>query len=231
MGVASVAIITGAGSGIGREIALLLAEAGWALTLVGRRAQELAVTAGGGRGAPTLVVAGDLAVAETVDRVVEATLDRWGRADLLVNNAAAIRLAPIAATTPQLLQEIFAVNAFAPSLLTARLWPVFVRQGGGCVVNVSSMSSVDPFPGLSIYGAAKSALESLTRSIVNEGRAHGIRAFSVVPGCVETPMLRGLWSKEEIPPSQAIPPRRVAQVVVDCALGRRDRVIGRAISP
>ncbi len=226
------AIVTGAGTGIGRETALLLAEAGWALSLVGRRKDKIESTAAaaGGR-ARALAVAGDLAEAGTVDRVVEATLREWGRADLLVNNAAAIALAPIAETTPELLEEIFAVNAFAPALLVARLWPVFVRQGGGCVVNVSSMSSVDPFAGLSVYGTAKSALESLTRSIVNEGRAHGIRAFSVVPGCVETPMLRSLWSEDEIPGSQAIPPRRVAQVVVDCALGRRDRDIGRAITP
>ena len=74
----------------------------------------------------------------------------------------------------------------------AAAWPRFVRQGGGCIVNVSSMSSLDPFPGLSVYGAAKAALNAIVKGCVHEGAAAGIRAFTVAPGSVETAMLRAI---------------------------------------
>jgi len=230
---APVAIVTGAGTGIGRETCLMLAERGYALALVGRRAEKLeavgAEIAAAGNDRETHAIAADLLEPSSAKTVVAATVDRWGRIDCLVNNAGGVEMAPIEATDDDLLQRTFEVNAFAPARLIAASWPIFRRQRRGCVVNVSSRSTLDPFPGLSVYAAAKSALESLTRSVMNEGRSMGITAYCVAPGAVETPMLRSLWNEDELPPSQAMAPDVIARVIVDCILGRREQDLGVTI--
>ncbi len=231
---APVAIVTGAGTGIGRQAALVLSQAGHRVTLVGRRRELLAETAAviaAHEAAPeTLLARVDLADGRKTGLVVDPTLEKWGRVDVLVNNAAVCPpMTPIDLATEDMMQQTFAVNTFAPMRLIAALWPVFLRQRGGCVVNVSSMATVDPFPGLAVYAASKAALESLTRSVVNEGRGFRIRAFSIVPGAVEAPMLRGLWSAEELDPSRTLDPRDVAQVIADCVLGKREADVGGSI--
>jgi NAD(P)-dependent dehydrogenase (short-subunit alcohol dehydrogenase family) len=225
-----VAIVTGAGTGIGRAVAALLAGAGYGLALVGRRRETLQDTADAiGAPAETLVVPADLARPEAAGRVVDAVLDRWGRVDALVNNAGAAPLVPIDETTEDLLGDTFAINTFTPIRLVARLWPVFCRQRSGCVVNVSSMAAADPFPGFAVYAASKGAVEALTRSVINEGRQHGIRAYSVAPGAVETPLLRSRFDERAIPPEHALDPGDVARVIVDCVMGRREADLGRTI--
>ncbi len=228
-----VVIVTGAGSGIGRATCLMLAEEGYALALVGRREHKLeevrAEIADNASERETQVIAADLADPSSAKAIVTATLDRWGRIDCLVNNAGSLEMATLEETTNDLLQSTFEVNTFSPARLIAALWPVFLRQEKGCVVNVSSRATVDPFPGLSIYAAAKSAVESLTRSVMNEGRSLGIMAYAIAPGAVETPMLRSLWNEDELPPSQAMAPDEIARVIVDCIMGRREQDLGLTI--
>ncbi len=226
-----VAIITGAGSGIGRAICVLLAKEGWRVALAGRNRSPLEETIEHIHAGPdhALVVTTDVTHPREVTHLVEEVASRFGRIDALVNNAGAVESSPIPEMTQEHLKHMFAVNTFGPAHLIARVWPVMARQGSGCIVNVSSMSAVDPFPGLAFYGAAKSALHGLTCGIVNEGGPHNIRGFTVAPGAVETPMLRGLVSEDELPPSAVLKPNDVAQVVVECILGRRDEDIGRLI--
>ena len=91
------------------------------------------------------------------------------------------------------------------------------------------MATVDPFPGLGVYAASKAALASLTRSLHNEGASHGIRAFSVAPGAVETKMLRQLFSTDQLPTDQTLEPAAVAEVVVGCIRGEREDDRGQTI--
>jgi len=214
-------VITGASSGIGEAIALLLGEHGFRLVLTARRQDLLdAVAARIGRPADVRVVAGDLRDEALARRVVEAALEAWGGLDVLVNNAGTARQVPIAEVTPALLQDEMATNCLGHAALIVRAWPVFVRQHGGVIVNVSSMAAVDPLPGFLSYGATKAALESLARSAATEGREHGIRAYNVMPGTVSTPLSRALFG--DATPQRALEPRAVASVVLACIEGQRD---------
>ncbi|MBM4111713.1 MAG: SDR family oxidoreductase [Phycisphaerae bacterium] len=228
-----VSIITGAGSGIGRATAILLAERGHRVTLVGRTALALEETAALIRErvstATIFPCVTDVCDLDRAALVVARTHAAWGRIDCLVNGAGAAPKAPIESTDEELLESTFYVNAFGPASLIARCWPHFVQQKSGCIINISTMGAFDPFPGFFVYAAAKSALDSFTRSAWSEGREHGIRAFCINPGCVETRMLRQNWDEKIIPPAKALPPEAIATVILDCIEGRRDAEVGTSI--
>lgn len=232
---APAALVTGASAGIGLATCRMLLERGYRVGMVGRSPERLesaaeVLRAQGADASRIVPLAGDVGDPEQASAVVDHCLASFGRVDALINNAGAAPLVPIAETDIGLLRDTFAVNAFGPMLLVAKLWPTFIEQGSACVVNVSSASTADPFPGFLAYGGAKSALESLTRSIVNERGTAKIRAFSVAPGAVETAMLRGLFTEDQVPTTAALSPDDVAHVIVDCVLGRRDDEDGARIA-
>jgi len=229
----AVAIVTGSGSGIGRAVCQLLSEAKFQVVLVGRHESSLRETAQSLTAVSSepghSVMPADVSDSQQCRRVVDATIDRYGRLDAIVNNAGAVISRPIVNNDQALFKDMFAVNAMGPAMLVAAAWPSFVKQRKGCVVNVSSMTTVDPFPGLSAYAMSKGAIESLTRSIVNEGRQYGIRAFTVAPGAVETAMLRAIVPEASLPASRTLDPFDVGRAVVACILGERDAEMGRVI--
>lgn len=231
-GVAPVSIVTGAGGGIGRALAERLADRGHRLVLVGRTESKLHDTLDIARthGADAMVVVADLADPDHAARVINETLERFDRVDVLVNCAGVAPLAPIERTTKEILEEAFFINAFGPAHLIIRAWPVFRRQKSGCVVNVSTIGTTDPFPGFFAYAASKSALDSFTRSCAREGRSIGVRAFCVNPGAVETPLLRKNFPEHQLPTEKALRPEAVAEVIVECIEGVRDEEHGRTIA-
>lgn len=241
-----VALVTGAGSGIGREVALRLAAEGFRLALAGRTLETLEETgrrvSDGPGSAAWVCIRADLADADDVQEMIDAVDARFGRLDVLVNNAGWSPLAGLGRVTPDEIDMIFRVNAIGPIQAIAAAWPIFERQGVGTVVNVSSYATVDPFPGLSVYGAAKASLNVITMGVVNESEtwerrpgtaraetAPGVRAFTIAPGAVETPLLRGLFGTDVIPKARTLDPADVASVILDCIAGRRDRDIGQTI--
>ncbi len=182
----------------------------------------------------------DVADPSECDRLVEETVHECGRLDVLVNNAGDAPLASIAQHTPDVIRRTFEVNALGPAYLIAAFWRVLERQvtsergadanvRGPCIVNVSSMASLDPFPGFFAYAAAKSALNSMIRSCHKEGHALGVRCFGVAPGAVETGMLRGLFDERAIPTAMTLRPEEVARVVGECVAGKRDAEAGTTI--
>lgn len=229
---APVAIITGAGSGIGRAVAERLSERRHRLVLVGRTESKLHDTLDYVRahGADAMISVADLADADQTGRVIDDTLERFGRIDNLVNAAGVAPLAPIERTTQDVLEEAFHVNAFGPARLIVKAWPIFRRQKSGCVVNVSTIGTSDPFPGFFAYAASKSALDSFTRSCAREGRSMGIRAFCVNPGAVETPLLRKNFPVDQLPREKALRPEAVADVIVACIEGEREKDHGIPIA-
>lgn len=224
------AVVTGAGSGIGRATALLLAKRGYALVLSGRNERSLDETRGmiadAGR---VLIVRADMGVQADVELLIDRAAAHFGRLDVLVNNAGAGRHIAIERTTPALVRELFDINAAGPAFAILRAWPHFQRQRSGCVVNVSSMSTIDPFPGFFAYAASKAPMNLMVDSIAKEGAAIGVIAFAVAPGAVETPLLRANFDEATIPRALCLSPDDVAHVIVQCASGERKSENGRTI--
>ncbi|MCC6426854.1 MAG: SDR family oxidoreductase [Phycisphaerales bacterium] len=225
-----IALITGAGSGIGLACTRMLADDGYGLVLVGRRSEPLRAAAQelSGR-VPCLVHAADVGKADQASVCVDAGIAKFGRLDVIINNAGYAPVIPLDRITQEGVEEAFAVNAIGPTIIIGRAWPGMVRRGGGCIVNISSYATVDPFPGLGVYAAAKSALNMLAKACHNEGSAAGIRAFAVAPGAVETQMLRRIVPEEALPRPRTLAPEQVAQVVMECIRGARDAQSGHTI--
>ncbi len=222
------AIITGAGSGIGRALAILLDKQGFRLGLVGRTEATLRETAELLTAEP-LILPADMTDDRAVEALVRQAKEAWGRIDVLINNAAAVSSLPIDQTTPEHLREMMAVNALGPAYAMCACWPLFMEQKSGCVVNVSTMATIDPFPGFFTYAGSKAPVNLFTKSAAKEGQKHGIRAFAVAPGAVETGMLRSIFPKDLLPETKTLQPEEVAQVVVDCIQGKNDDKNGQVI--
>jgi NAD(P)-dependent dehydrogenase (short-subunit alcohol dehydrogenase family) len=232
--VSPVIIVTGAGSGVGRATCEHLAASAARLVLVGRSESNLRETSRilhehNPQAPKPLILAADISDQRKCQQIVAAAAQKWSRVDALINNAGTVTMSPIDVIDERTMQEMFAVNAFGPAYFIAACWPHFVRQRGGRVVNVSSMSTIDPFPGLAMYAASKAALESLTRSIMNEGRTHNILGFTIVLGAVETAMLRSVASEHDLPSSHVLEPRAAARIIAECARGDRDVDAGKPL--
>jgi short-subunit dehydrogenase len=228
-----IAIVTGAGSGIGRATAVMLGDRGFAVVLVGRRREALEETAGLVAG-ETMVLPADVGREDGAASVVSGTLAAYERIDAIVNNAAMAPSVPIAEHRWSDLELLYRLNALGPTEIISRAWPSMVRQHRDTgtiarIVNVSSVAAIDPFPGLSNYGASKAALHALTRGCATEGEGNGIRAFAVAPGAVETAMLRAIVDEDALPRSATLRPEQVAEVIVACVVGERDEENGGVI--
>ncbi len=226
------AIVTGAGSGVGRAVARSLSARGFALVLAGRRDAALRET-GASLPGPWEAAACDIADPASAPRLVDAAVSRFGLLGVLVNNAGVAPNRPLAEHTPDLLREVFSINTLGPANLIVAACRCFDRQArvgtpGGCIVNVTSMASIDPFPGFFAYAASKAAASMLITSAHLEAPP-GVRCFAVAPGAVETEMLRKIIGPERLPTERTLSPEAVAEVIVDCVEGRRDAEAGRAI--
>lgn len=224
------AIITGAGSGIGRATAILLAASGYRLALLGRRTPPLAETAALlPPSADALITPCDIGDPAQAAAAVDACLERFARLDALINNAGLAPLAAIDKTTPQVIDDAYRVNALGPAYLIARAWPAMTRQRAGCIINISTLGTIDPFPGFFAYASSKAAVNLMVRSCANEGKPFNIRAFAIAPGAVETDMLRANFSPRQIPPADTLAPERVAELILACIRGRHDARNGDTI--
>ncbi|HET9289348.1 MAG TPA: SDR family oxidoreductase [Gaiella sp.] len=192
-----VALVTGAGTGIGAATARLLAERGMHVALAGRRRELLDETARAVEAAGTraLVLAGDLGDSAVPKRLVEETVQALGRLDVLVNNAATIAVGPLDAFTLEQIDRHLAVNTRAPLLLTQEAVPPLAASPDGAIVNVSSSVGSIVKPGNGLYGMTKAAVEYLTRASAYELADRRIRVNAIAPGPVETP-IHEVWADD-----------------------------------
>jgi 3-oxoacyl-[acyl-carrier protein] reductase len=225
------AIITGAGRGIGRACAVRLASLGYGLTLVARTGGELEETArlAGEAGASSCLTAvGDVADEAFVRATVEMSVRRGGgRIDALVLCAGVAPAKPVEAMDVVGFRAVIESNLIGAYGFVHHAWGYLKGQAvdgggagrGGAIVMISSLSTRDPFSGLSAYAAAKGAINTLTMALDREGKAHGIRVYAVAPGAVETKLFRAVMSKEQYGEELTLKPAEVAEVVAQCIQG------------
>ena len=187
-----VALVTGASKGLGREIARAYAGRGAKLVLVARGEEALrAVEAELAATTEVLAVAAD--VSEEAERIVEGAIRRFGRVDVLVNNASELGPSPMPALEAyrwQDLERVLRVNVLAPLHLTQLVLPGMRARREGVVINVTSDAGVEAYAGWGGYGASKAALEHLSRTLAAELEGTGIRVYAVDPGDMDTEMHR-----------------------------------------
>ena len=183
-----VAVITGAGTGLGAATATLFAREGAAVTLVGRREEKLKevaaeIDADGGR---ALVVPGDVAKPDTAIRAAEESIRTFGGVDILINNAG-LHAAPypLHETPLDEWDRFLAVDLTGPFLFTKAVLPSMMERRDGAIVNIGSMVALVGFKGSSAYAAAKGGLVSMTRTTAVDYATYGIRANCVCPGGME----------------------------------------------
>lgn len=205
-------VITGAGRGIGRAIALRLTAAGASAMVAARTARDLeeTVIACAAHDGPCIAQVTDVTRPEAVEQLVRRCEAEFGRLDVLINNAGTAPLAPIDEMTLEVFDRLVATNVHSIFYACRAAWPL-LKATHGTIINISSLAALDPFPGFAAYGATKAWVNTFTHSLANEGKPFGITAFALAPGAVETQALRGLFP--DLPTEEALQPDDVAGVV------------------
>jgi len=218
-----VAVVTGSGHGIGRAIALALAEAGADVVCCARTPADLDETVRlvRERGREGLAVPCDVLETGQLETLVERTIERFARIDVLVNNAGGALPRPALKISERSFEKVVRFNLTSPFLLTWMVVPWMVRTAGtGSVVNVSSGSSVQQLPGMAHYGAAKAGLNQLTKLLAVE-LAPQVRVNAIIVGQIDTPGADSVLSDEvKAKAASRIPMRRLGSGadIASCAL-------------
>ncbi len=208
------AIVTGAGRGIGRAVALTFAREGARVALAARTASELEAVArqivtSGGR---ALAVPTDVTQEASVSALVEKALAEFGRVEILVTAAGVATFGPLADTKTEDWDRMLAVNLKGVFLACRAVLPVMMRQGRGTIINIVSVAAKRAIPGGAAYAASKRGVLGLTRVLAEEMRPHGVRVGALCPGAVDT----GLWDSVPDPPERGrmLKPDDVAQAAL-----------------
>jgi len=183
-------VITGVSSGIGEATAKLFRESGWMVIGISRRKPS-------GAGSPDHFIAADLADPESPGRILEGIKALTGEVHALVNNAAYQVCKPLVETTAEEWDKVFGTNVRAAFLLMRLLHP-YLKKSGGAVINVSSVHAIATSADIAAYASSKGALLALTRAAALEFGRDGIRVNALIPGAVDTPMLRDGLSRGHV---------------------------------
>ena len=196
------AIVTGAGSGFGKGIAMRFAKEGARVGVIDINA-EAAREVASQIGNSAFAIEADVSIDGDVSRMVQEALDRWGQLDILVNNAGTThRNQPMTEVTEEEYERIFAVNVKSVYLSARHVVPVMKKQGFGVILNVASTAGVRPRPGLVWYNTSKGAMMTATKAMAIELAGEKIRVNAINPVAGETGMLH-LFMGEDTPEKRA----------------------------
>ncbi|MHB8636877.1 MAG: SDR family oxidoreductase [Fimbriimonadaceae bacterium] len=220
-----VALITGAGSGIGASIARSLAAEGAAIVLCGRRAEALAETAASLDGAHMCVPC-DVRDEAQIRIAVDDAAQKLGRLDILVNNAGIFDQLPVDETPSEFWDNVQATNLRGPYLFARYGWP-HLKSSKGQILNVSSVAGTQGFSGSAAYCSSKFGLNGLSAVLAIEGKPHGIRVHSFCPGSIET----DAWLKGADGATRArmMKPDQIAELVRWLLCSPRNLEVGQVV--
>ena len=227
-----IAVVTGGSSGLGRATALALAADGADIALLARGATDLHATAEQVRalGVRASVTVVDLADADAIEQAVHQVRARLGRVHVLVNAAGTDVPGPVAELDVAAWDKVLAVNLRASFLLAKAVWPDMRDNGGGTIVNVSSVAGRRGWANAAAYCSAKFGLTGLTQVLAAEGKPHQIRDCVLYPGAMDTSW--GVWSPEDrsgsaepSPSADALDPDQVARLISWIAAAPPDVVL------
>jgi len=209
-----VAFVTGAAGAIGRAVALEMGREGArvALSDLPGQALDAAVAALSAQGLDVLAAPCDVASEAGLVGALDAVAARWGRVDVLVNNAGLQHVAPIEDFPTERFELLLKVMLVAPFVAIKRVFPAMKRQGWGRVVNVASINGLVGFAGKAGYNSAKHGVLGLTKVAALEGAAHGITVNAVCPGYVDTPLVRNQLA--DLARTRGVPLERVLEEVI-----------------
>src|SRR6266436_3400156 len=207
-----VALITGGGTGIGRAIALAFAREGASVAVAGRRLEKLReviseIQKQGGAG---LAMECDVTRIREVGRAVKGTVERFGRLNVLVNNAGTLHVSTVEGISEEEWDRMMTVNVKGPFLMSRAVLPEFRKWGGGAIVNIGSVLGLFAVKDRAAYSASKGAVTMLTKSMAMDHADENVRVNCICPSIVETELLAGLFDVSER--GQALRKARVASI-------------------
>jgi NAD(P)-dependent dehydrogenase (short-subunit alcohol dehydrogenase family) len=207
-----VAIVTGAGSGIGAATAVALAHEGVTVVAAGRHLSKVEQTASyvetaGGRCLPLAV---DVSRTTDVQHMVEECIHQFGRADILVNNAGILIHGDVLTADDDEFDRVMATNARGVYSCTRAVAPHMVQAGWGRIINIAAVNGYRPAGGSTLYAASKAVVVNLTMSTAQTLGPHGITVNAIAPGPIQTPMTQATWSD----------PARFAELMKRTVVGR-----------
>ncbi len=190
-----VALITGGSMGLGKATATLFVKEGAKVVITGRTESTLkeAVEDCKQHGADVDYLVSDVSVEEDCKNAVDYTVNKYGKIDILFNNAGILHLANTHETDTEVWDKTFNINVKGTYLMSKYTIPHMLEKQYGCIVNNSSVLGLKAVPGVSAYNASKGAVTQLTRSMALEYAALGIRVNAICPGTIVTPMVDGLF--------------------------------------
>lgn len=220
-----VAIVTGAGRGIGRSIALALARNGAQVSLAARTEAELKVVqseieAFGGQAAS---FPADISQESEAISLLHNTIERFGRLDILVNNAGIGIFGPLVETTTDQWDRIMAVNARGPFLLCREAIPCLKQQEQAFIINITSVVGVKGYVNQAAYSASKHALMGMTKALAREVQRDGIRVHAICPGGVDTQLAS--QARPDLDKPVLIQPEEIADIVLFLVIRQGNAVI------
>jgi NAD(P)-dependent dehydrogenase (short-subunit alcohol dehydrogenase family) len=213
-----VAVVTGASRGIGKAIAIALAEAGADVVVAARDAKALEALSQklSALGVKVAAVPTDVTQESQIVNLFSKTVEKFGRVDVLVNNAGVFGGSPLESMTTDAWDKVIATDLRAPFICTREAFKIMKKQGGGRIINVASISAFRVRPNNAPYSAAKSGLIGLTETTALEGRSLGINCSCIYPGEVEHEPNPNM-PMQAPPPNMANMPKMPAMTTAECA--------------
>jgi 3-oxoacyl-[acyl-carrier protein] reductase len=208
-----VAIVTGAGRGIGKAISVSLARAGCRVVLAARTREQIEAVHKEilSRGGDALAVPTDLTVDDDIQRLVDKSQGKWGGVDILINNAGWGKRASVVSASLTDWDRTFRLNVRAPMVLAKAVLPYMIAKNEGAVINIASVSGKTGEANGAAYSASKFGLIGFTQSLYEEVREHGIKVSVILPGFVDTPMIPPV---KHLDRSKMIQPEDIADAVM-----------------